>query len=178
MTTITPRRPRSPIRRTEVRLAPAGPALALAAVLAAACNPASTRPAFAPYPEDQSILLTGPVATISSAVAGWMASQGIHTEWISAEDGYVESTWYDTDTHQNTDGTGDLAALEATFKVRVWVDPDAPGKSRLTVEAIYRPVADPSRTERDQERVAPPGSGGAVLAQQLVDEMQKKFGGS
>ena len=155
-----------------------GRLLPLAVLAAAACNPASTRPAFAPYPEDQSTLLTGPVATITSGVAGWMASQGIHTEWISAEDGYVESAWYDTDTHQNTDGTGDIGTMLVTFKVRVWVDPDAPGKSRLTVEAVYRTIVDPSRTERDQERVAPPGSGGAVLAQQLVDEMQKKFGGS
>jgi hypothetical protein len=142
----------------------------------AACNPASSRPALAPYPEDLSILLGGPVSYITSEAGGWFESQGIHTEWISAEDGYVETTWYNTDTHQSTSGTGDIGTLQTTFKVRVWVDPDAPGKSKMTVEAVYRPSVDPSRTERDLERSAPPGSGGAVLVQRLVDEMQKKFG--
>jgi hypothetical protein len=100
----------------------------------------------------------------------------VHTEWVSAEDGYVESTWYNTDTHKSSSGAGDIGTLQATFKLRVWVDPDAPGKSKLTVEAVYRPALDPSRTERDLERSAPPGSGGAVLVQRLLDEMQKKFG--
>jgi len=171
ITTTTPR-PRAPI--PDIRAAAAAAAL----VLAAACNPASSRPAFAPYPEDSSVLLTGSVAAITADVGSWMAAQGIHTEWASPEDGYVESAWYDTDTRQNTDGTGDIGTTQVTFKVRVWVDPDAPGKSRMTVEAVYRPLVDPSRTERDQERAARPGSGGAVLVQQLMDEMQKKFGGS
>lgn len=150
------------------------PVLALAL---AACNPASSRPAFVPYPEDLSVLLVGPVAGITSEVGGWLEAQGIHTEWLSPEDGYVESTWYNTDSHQSTSGSGDVGALQSTFKLRVWVDPDAPGKSKMTVEAVYRPALDPSLSERDLERSAPPGSGGAVLVQRLVDEMQKKFGG-
>lgn len=150
----------------------------MAALLLAACNPASARPGFAPYPEDLAVLLTGPVPALTSAVGGWFESQGIHTEWISPEDGYVETTWYDTDARRSTSGSGDIATLQTTFKVRVWIDPDAPGKSKMTVEAVYRPTLDPSRGERDLERTAPPGSGGAVLVQRLVDEMQGKFGGS
>lgn len=145
-------------------------------VLLGACNPVSSRPAFVPYPEDLSVLLTGPVAGIAQEAGAWLESQGIHTEWVSAEDGYVESSWYDTDTHRSTSGTGDIGSLLVTFKLRIWVDPDAPGKSKLTVEAVYRPTLDPSRGERDLERIAPPASGGAVLVQRLVDEMQRKFG--
>src|SRR5262249_43062791 len=113
---------------------------------------------------------------ITAAVGTWFESQAIHTEWISAEDGYVESTWYNTDARKSVAGTGDIATLQATFKIRVWVDPDAPGKSKLTAEAVYRPMFDPSRGERELERNAPPGSGGAVLVQQLMDDMQKRFG--
>ncbi|HEX4561553.1 MAG TPA: hypothetical protein VH113_06940 [Gemmatimonadales bacterium] len=152
--------------------------LPAAVVLVAACNPASSRPGFLPYPEDASVLLTGAVPAIASAVGAWFESQGIHLEWSNAGDGYVETTWYDTDTHQVTSGTGDLGTMMATFKLRVWVDPDAPGKSKMTVEAVYRPTLDPSRMERDLERSAPPGSGGAVLLQSLMAEMQSKFGGS
>jgi len=131
-----------------------------------------------PYPEDASVLLTGAVPTVASAVGAWFESQGIHAEWISAQDGYIETTWYNTDTHRATSGTGDIGTMMATFKFRVWVDPDAPGKSKMTVEAVYRPALDPSRMERDLERTAPPGSGGAVLLQSLIGEMQSKFGGS
>lgn len=167
---------RTPPTRMSTRAIRIRLSLLLPAVAIAACNPASSRPAFMPYPEDVSVLLTGPVPAIASAVGGWFESQGIHTEWINAEDGYVESTWYNTDTRQSSSGTGDLNTVMATFKIRVWVDPDAPGKSRMTVEAVYRPTLDPSRSERDLERSAPPGSGGAVLVQQLIDEMQNKFG--
>ena len=170
--TITPTpRTRMPTRRTRIRLG-----LLLPAAFLAACNPASSRPAFLPYPEDASLLLSGTVAGITSGVGTWFESQNIHTEWISAEDGYVETTWYNTDTRRSVSGTGDISTLQTTFKIRVWVDPDAPGKSKLTAEAVYRPAFDPSRGERDLERNAPPGSGGAVLVQQLMDEMQKKFG--
>jgi hypothetical protein len=167
--------PRTP--RTRTRLAvPAVPAVL--AVVAAACNPASSRPGFGPYPEDLSVLLNGSVPVVASAAGAWFESQGIRMEWINPEDGYVESTWYNTDSHQSTSGTGDLGTMMATFKLRVWVDPDAPGKSKMTVEAVFRPALDPSRTERDLERTAPPGSGGAVLVQSLIAEMQSKFGGS
>ena len=162
--------PTSPFRRVRT--------VAVLAVLAAACNPASSRPGFMPYPEDLSTLVTGSVPAVASAAGAWFESQGIHLEWINVEDGYVETTWYDTDTHQATSGTGDLGTMMTTFKLRVWVDPDAPGKSKVTVEAVYRPVLDPSRMERDLERNAPPGSGGAVLLQSLVAELQSKFGGS
>lgn len=169
-----------PTRATLIRLRRllVGAGAGAGALIAIACNPASSRPGFLPYPEDASVLLTGAVPAVTSAVGGWFESQGIHTEWISAEDGYVETTWYNTDTHQATSGTGDLGTMMATFKLRVWVDPDAPGKSKMTVEAVYRPVLDPSRTERDQERNAPPGTGGAVLLQSLMAEMQSRFGGS
>lgn len=165
-----------PTRLTPTSLLRLLPAVALSA---AACNPASSRPGYLPYPEDLSVLLGGSVPTVAAAAGSWFESQGIHLEWINAEDGYVETTWYDTDTHQSTSGTGgDLGTMMATFKLRVWVDPDAPGKSKMTVEAVYRPALDPSRTERDLERTAPPGSGGAVLVQSLIAEMQSKFGGS
>jgi hypothetical protein len=169
-TTTTPipiRRRLTRVRRTAV--------LVLACL--AGCNPASTRPAIAPFPEAKALLLTGGVREITMEIGGWLAAQSIHTEWVSAEDGYVESTWYDTDTRQSTGGTGSIGDLQVTVKIRCWVDPDAPGRSRLTVEAVYRPQVDPSRAERDLERPVPPGSGGAVLVQQLIDEMQRKFGG-
>ena len=51
-----------------------------------------------------------------------------------------------------------------------------PGKSQLTIEAVYRPTLDPSRPERDLEVIAPHASEGDQIASQLADAMKKRFG--
>src|SRR5439155_19383994 len=63
-----------------------------------------------------------------------------------------------------------------THRVRLWADPDVPGKTRVTIEAVYRPMADPSRTPRDLERAAPPGSPGQLRAEQLLAALKDKLG--
>jgi len=69
--------------------------------------------------------------------------------------------------------TGEFAG---TTRIRLWADPDVPGKSRVTVEAVYRPMEDPSRTPRDLERAAPPGSAGHQMAQKLLAALKEKLG--
>jgi hypothetical protein len=63
-----------------------------------------------------------------------------------------------------------------TQRVRLWADPDVPGKSRVTIEAVYRPLEDPSRTRRDLERASPPGSPGQLRAAQLLAALKEKLG--
>ncbi|PYP37940.1 MAG: hypothetical protein DMD48_10475 [Gemmatimonadetes bacterium] len=58
----------------------------------------------------------------------------------------------------------------------VMADPDAPGKARVTIEAVFRPAEDPSRTPRDLERAAPPGSPGQLRAEQLLGALKDKLG--
>ena len=48
--------------------------------------------------------------------------------------------------------------------------------SRVTIEAVYRPIEDPSRTARDLERAAPPGSPGQLRAAQLLAALAQKLG--
>jgi hypothetical protein len=62
------------------------------------------------------------------------------------------------------------------MRLRLWADPDVPGKSRVTVEAVYRPIEDPSRTRRDLERAAPPGSAGYLQAEKLLAALKEKLG--
>jgi len=63
-----------------------------------------------------------------------------------------------------------------THRLRLWADPDVPGKSRVTIEAVYRPIDDPSRSARDLERAAPPGSPGLLRAEQLLAALKDKLG--
>ena len=147
-----------------------------ALVLLAACTPATTRPAFLPYPQALVAVVDATPAQVVPEAVGWLVSQGLRAEWSSPQDGYVETAWYNVRTRQSAEGQTDPGDLLSTIKIRCWADPNAPGKSQLTVEAIYRPMLDPSRPERDLEMIVPQGSEGYRIAQQLIDAMKQKFG--
>jgi hypothetical protein len=63
-----------------------------------------------------------------------------------------------------------------THRLRLWAEPDVPGKSRVIIEAVYRPGDDPSRSARDLERASPPGSAGQLRAAQLLAALKDKLG--
>jgi len=46
----------------------------------------------------------------------------------------------------------------------------------VTVEAVFRPIEDPSRTARDLERAVPQDSAGQRLAQRLLKALIDKLG--
>jgi hypothetical protein len=61
-------------------------------------------------------------------------------------------------------------------KFRCWADPYVPGQTRLTIEAVYRPQYDPSRTERDLEMPVPPDHSGHAILERLSAALKKRFG--
>ena len=85
----------------------------------------------------------------------------------SSLDGFLETGWYDAT---------DSSAAPVRVKIRLWADPDVPGKSRVTVEAVYRPIEDPSRTPRDLEVAVPKDSAGQRLAERLLKALIDKLG--
>ena len=149
-----------------------GPFLAVLA----ACTPATSRPAFLPYPQALAGVVATRPARIVPELAGWLMSEGLKIEWASPLDGFVETAWFNTRTRQSSIGTGDPGDLQGTIKIRCWADPGPPGKTQVTVEAVYRPMLDPSRMERDLEVIVPEGSDGYRIAEQLLEAMQQRFG--
>lgn len=133
-------------------------AVLVIAVLAS-CTPATTRPPFAPYPEALHAVINAPPAQVVRQAQALLAADSIPVSFVSPRDAFLE--------------TGEFAG---TTKVRVWADPDVPGKARVTVEAVYRPVEDPSRILRDLERAAPPGSAGQQAAERLLAALKEKLG--
>jgi hypothetical protein len=123
--------------------------LILGFVLAAACQPTTTRPPFTPLPEapGQELRLTVPEATRRLAEA--LRADTIPIRKVQLRDGYMESPWFDARTGRPTSrrpvGSG-------VVRVRAWADPARPGSSRLTVETLYHPVMDPSMPDRELER--------------------------
>lgn len=136
-------------------------------VLPIACTPATTRPAFAPYPEALHAVINARPAQVTEEAKAWLAAQGATVEHASPIDGFLETGWYDAK---------DSTATSIRVKVRVWADPDVPRKSRVTVEAVYRPIEDPSRTARDLERAVPQTSAGQRLLERLLKALSEKLG--
>lgn len=140
---------------------------AVVLVLIAACTPVTTRPAFAPYPEALHAVINAPRARVTEEARTWLAANGPTVRHTSSIDGFLETDWYDAT---------DSASAPVRVKIRLWVDPDVPGKSRVTVEAVYRPIEDPSRTARDLERAVPEDSAGQRLAERLLKALSEKLG--
>jgi hypothetical protein len=131
----------------------------LAVALLASCTPATTRPPFSPYPEALHTVINAPPAQVTRQAQAMLAADSIPLRFVSPRDAFLE--------------TGEFAG---TMKLRLWADPDVPGKSRVTVEAVYRPLEDPSRTRRDLERAAPQGSAGQQAAEKLLAALKEKLG--
>ena len=134
-------------------------AIVIWALLLAACTPASTRPSFAPVPEALHAVINASPAEVTQTAQGLLAADSIALHFVSLRDAFLETQEF-----------------AGTHRVRLWADPDVPGKTRVTIEAVYRPMADPSRTPRDLERAAPPGSPGQLRAEQLLAALKDKLG--
>ena len=145
------------VRRSRDRTALRIPHSALA-ILAAACTPVTTRPDFAPFPQALVIVIRGAPDRVTAEASAWLAGEAVKVELASPRDGYLETGWREG------------------VKLRCWADPAAPGTTRLTVEAAYRPAEDPSRTERDLEMPVPEGRDGYRLAERLLAAMSDRFG--
>ena len=134
-------------------------AIALCALLVVACTPATTRPPFAPVSEALHAVINAPPADVTQAAQAILIADSIPVRSVSLQDAFLETKEF-----------------AGTHRLRLWADPDVPGKARVTIEAVYRPIKDPSRTPRDLERAAPPGSPGQLRAEQLLAALKDKLG--
>jgi hypothetical protein len=121
-------------------------------------------------------VLRGAPGAIAGEAAGWLNAQGLVVERWSARDAYVETAWYDTVSKGSARGRGDPSRLLTSIKIRVWADPGAPGQTRLTTEAVYRPTFDPSQPPRDEEVPVPPKSWGLDLLNRLRTALGERLG--
>ncbi len=123
-----------------------------AMLLLAACSLSTSRPSFPPMPEARIGDLDVEVAEATERIARALADAGIPVGRVSPQDGYLETPWFDAATGRPAGGRP--LGLDRV-RVRGWVTPSAHGSSEIKVEAVYRPVADPSRPARELERSVP-----------------------
>jgi hypothetical protein len=115
----------------------------------AACQPATTRPSFAPRPEAVGSELRLSVREATRRFAEALKADSIPTQKVRLRDGYIETPWFLARTGRPTRRR---PVGPAVVRVRAWADPARPGSTQLTVETLYRPLADPSLPERELER--------------------------
>jgi len=137
------------------------------------CYPTTTRPAFSPLPAASTFEIELLVPQATRAVALALNEDSIPVRRTEAKDGWLETDWFDAATLKATDrrrlGPG-------VVKVRAFIDPSRPNHSNIAIEVVYRPLADPSRPERELEQQVPsdhPVFGKIVL---LTTQLVKLYG--
>ena len=150
-------------------------AWALAAVLFIGCFPTTTRPPFQAMPSAATfeIQLSVPQATRALALA--LGADSIPVRRTEAKDGWLETDWFAVQTLRPTTSRPLGADI---VKVRAFIDPSSPNHSTITIEAVYRPLADPSRRERELEQ--PVAASSVILARlvTLTTKLAKLYGGA
>jgi hypothetical protein len=125
------------------------------------CRATTPRPPFVPYPEaahgEIGFGIPDPLITIARAtrtLADALAADSMPVAAVHEQAGYLETPWFDV---ASLKPTGRRPLGPDVVRVRAWVNPAKPGFSAIEVEAVYRPVADPSRPERELEAPVPDG---------------------
>ena len=119
-------------------------------VLALACNPNSTRPPqLEPVTGSVRVELALPRDLATQELADQLVVDTIPVTVVQLQDGYLETPWFDAATGTLTD---DRRLGPEVVRLRAWIDTGAPRHSYLTVELVYRPLADPSRSQRQLDQ--------------------------
>jgi hypothetical protein len=94
---------------------------------------------------------------------------------VVLQDGFLETAWFNTRTKQPTQARRLGADV---VQIRAWVDPTRQGHSRLTVETIYRPLADASLPTRELDRQVPGDHPIGKRVTEIVNELARLYAGA
>jgi hypothetical protein len=148
-------------------------AIAGCAVLASlACHAATTRPTFPPVTGATQGEIELPVKEATEALADVLRGDSLPLTRVEPRDGFLETAWFNATTHHPTHAR---RLGSDVVQVRAWINPSRQGYSRMYVETVYRPLADPSRAARDLERQAPPEHPVAARMTVVVTELIKLY---
>ena len=158
-------------RRGLIGLASLGMTFGCAVVLA--CQASTTRPPFGPVTGAQIVVLEVDVPRATNLLATGLKADSFPVTVLESRDGFLETPWFDSATSRPTSRK---PLGKDVIRVRAWVDPEKPGHSRVTVETLFRDVADPSLPERELDREVPPDHPIAVRVRAVLDSLRKRYG--
>lgn len=142
-------------------------ALFVTLLLATACA-RNGQPGFEPMPEARRGQIELDPQEATKKLAEAMTAAGLPVTEVATREGFVATAWYDTATMKAAGarplGPGDV-------RIRGWVMPWKYGWSEITMEAVYRAVADPSLPARELERSVAYGHPARVKIREVMQQM-------
>jgi hypothetical protein len=144
--------------------------------LAAACQPNTTRPPITPLPEAAGTEIRLSTREATRRLAEALRADSLPVRRVALRDGYIETPWFNAATRRPLRG-GRRPLGPNAVRIRAWADPARPGSSQLTVETLYRPVADPSLPERELEREVARNHPVAVKVEAILRKLVEQYGG-
>ena len=140
----------------------------------AGCQPATTRPPFPPVPEAAITEIRLPAGEAARLLAEAFRADSMPVQRVVVREGWLETSWFDAQSGRHT---GRRPVGASTVRVRAWADPTHPGSSKVTVETIYHPLADPSLPERELDRQVPRDHPVAIKVRAALQGLVKRYGG-
>jgi hypothetical protein len=145
----------------------------LAAALAA-CQPATTRPPYPAVPQATTVEVRLPPRDATRLLAEALQADSIPATRIILRDAWFETGWFDPATGART---AHRPIGQRVVLLRGWADPTQPGSSKVTVETVYRPMADPSLPQRELDRQVPRNHPVAIKVRAALQDLVKRYGG-
>jgi len=139
-----------------------------------ACQPATTRPPFPPAPQAAITEMRLPAGEATRLLAEAFQADSMPMQRVEVRDGWLETRWFNASSGRPT-ARRPLGIN--TVRVRAWAEPTHPGSSKVTVETVYRPLADPSLPERELDREVPRDHPVAIKVRAALQDLVKRFGG-
>jgi hypothetical protein len=149
-------------------------AMAWTALGLVACRPTTSRPAFQPVPEAATVEVRLPAREATRLLAERLHADSIPTARVDLRDNWLETGWFNPTSGRRT---GHRPIGKTVVLVRAWADPTHPGNSKMTVETVYRAVADPSLPERELDRQVPRDHPVAIKIRAALQDLVKRYGG-
>jgi hypothetical protein len=141
-------------------------------LLASACQPTSARPYFPPVTGAAQAEVRLEPKNATAALADVLSSDSLPVARVEVRDGYLETDWFQASSKRVAHGR--RLGLDVV-QIRAWVDPTRAGYSRLTVETVYRPLADASLSPRELDRQVPPDHPVGKRVTEIVTELSKLY---
>ena len=145
-----------------------------AATLLGGCRPGTTRPSFTPLPEAAATEIRLPPQEATRRLAEALEADSLPPARVRLRDGYLETRWLDSAPGRPT---GRRPIGTDVVRIRAWADPGRPGNTLLIIETLYRPLADPSRPERELERQVPREHPVALKVERTLEALLERYGG-
>lgn len=141
-------------------------------VVTAGCKPATARPYFPPVTGAVQGEIELEQQNATAELAEVLRSDSLPVTKIVVRDGYIETAWFDAATKQTTSSR---RLGPGVVQIRAWVDPTRNGHSKLTVETVYRPLADQSLSARELDRQVPEDHPVGKRVTEIVTELVKLY---